>query len=232
MTGSLLTVALCVTFGTGPFGYGGTGCTTCGTAGGNFGNGGYSAGGYADGGYGGGVVYGGSMGSAGAYGDQLYPFDSAEPWLHGYFQEISPYAGYHKFRPYNYKHVLSQSQAAAGWGIAANMPYSQQWWHRYEQRARMRKPITQLESSPDGATAAASRWDAAPGLEASQAWTPASGTIAGASPVDPVSYDRRLQIELLQQQLQQQSIRLQEMQNAFPQQSQPTYQQFAPQYQR
>src|SRR5690606_35224698 len=38
----------------------------------------------------------------------------------------------HAFRPYNYQHVFSQSQQAAAWGMPSVLPYSQQFWHRYE----------------------------------------------------------------------------------------------------
>ena len=55
--------------------------------------------------------------TGGIYGDPRFPFDSQYPWQHGYFQEISPYSGYHYFKPYNYRHVLSQTQTANGWGI-------------------------------------------------------------------------------------------------------------------
>ena len=65
--------------------------------------------------------------TSGLYGDPLYPFDSQYPWQHGYFQEISPYSGYHYFKPYNYRHVLSQTQTAAGWGITPQLAYSQQF---------------------------------------------------------------------------------------------------------
>lgn len=78
-----------------------------------------------------------SSGLTGSYGEQLYPYEAQEPWLHGYFQEIPAYGGYHSFRPYNYKHVLSQSQTAAGFGMSPVMPYSQQFWHRYENRANL-----------------------------------------------------------------------------------------------
>ena len=78
------------------------------------------------------------------FGGQLYPFDGQEPWLHGYFQEIPAYGGYNAFRPYNYKHVLSQSQTAAGWGMQPTMPYSQQFWHRYHAPATM-SPATNAE---------------------------------------------------------------------------------------
>lgn len=57
-------------------------------------------------------------------------FDCPQPWLHGYIQEVPAYSGLHAFRPYNYKHVFSQSQVAAGWGIAPTAPYSQQYWNR------------------------------------------------------------------------------------------------------
>jgi hypothetical protein len=75
--------------------------------------------------------------SAAPLGDELYPYDAPEPWLHGYFQEIPAYGGYQAFRPYNYKHVLSQAQTSGGWGMSPQMPYSQQFWHRYHQRATM-----------------------------------------------------------------------------------------------
>ncbi|QDT99373.1 hypothetical protein [Gimesia aquarii] len=82
---------------------------------------------------GGPVTSGGVTG--GIFGDELYPFDSQHPWQHGYFQEISPYSGYHFFRPYNYRHVLSQSQVAAGWGITPQLSYSQHFWNRYQEQA-------------------------------------------------------------------------------------------------
>jgi len=78
-----------------------------------------------------------SSGVSGGYGDQLYTYEQQDPWLHGYFQEIPAYGGHHYFRPYNYKHVLSQSQTAAGFGMSPVMPYSQQFWHRYENRANL-----------------------------------------------------------------------------------------------
>jgi len=73
--------------------------------------------------------------TGGIFGDQLYPFDSQYPWQHGYFQEISPYSGYHYFRPYNYRHVLSQTQTANGWGITPQLAYSQHFWNRYHEQA-------------------------------------------------------------------------------------------------
>lgn len=73
----------------------------------------------------------------GGGGDQLYPFDSPEPWLKGYFQEIPAYGGHSTFRPHNYKHVLAQTQVAGGWGINPTMAYSHQWYHRYRNRSGM-----------------------------------------------------------------------------------------------
>lgn len=71
--------------------------------------------------------------------EQRYPFDSQQNWVHGYFQDIPAYGGHHVFKPYNYKDVLSQSQTAAGWGERPNMPYSQQFWHKYHDQATMLK---------------------------------------------------------------------------------------------
>ncbi len=110
----------------------------------------YGAADYAAGGYGAAVGYGGygysnpSGGFIGGHfglaGEPMFRYDAQEPWLHGYFQEIPAYGGHHAFRPYNYKQLLAQSQAAAGWGLSATMPYSQQFWHRYEEKAKMLKP--------------------------------------------------------------------------------------------
>lgn len=105
--------------------------------------------------YGGGVPYGGGgggmmMGDAsfasgggapGSGAEQLYPFDSQDPWHHGHFQEIPAYGGYNYFRPYNYKHVLSQSQVVGGWGMSPTMPYSQEYFRRLrEQPATEQRP--------------------------------------------------------------------------------------------
>ena len=58
--------------------------------------------------------------------ESRYPFDAQDPWLHGYYQETPAYAGFHAFRPYNYKHVFAQSQLAAEWGGSPTAPYSHQ----------------------------------------------------------------------------------------------------------
>ena len=68
---------------------------------------------------------------AGGDGVQLYPYDQQDPWLHGYFQRYPAYGGFASFRPYNYRHVFSQTQIATGWGSAHGMPYSQQFWNKY-----------------------------------------------------------------------------------------------------
>lgn len=71
--------------------------------------------------------------------EQRHPFDSQQNWVHGYFQDLPAYGGHHTFRPHNYKDVLSQSQTAAGWGERPAMPYSQQFWHKYQDQATMLK---------------------------------------------------------------------------------------------
>jgi hypothetical protein len=68
--------------------------------------------------------------TAGAPGEPRFPFDCPAPWLHGYIQETPAYPGFHSFHPYNYKHVLVQSQIVGGWGLSHTSPYSQQYWHR------------------------------------------------------------------------------------------------------
>ncbi len=64
--------------------------------------------------------------------EPLYPYDDQEPWKHGYLQVIPFYGGYHSGRPYNYHHVFSQTQTSVGWGMPHGLPYSQQWWTRFE----------------------------------------------------------------------------------------------------
>ncbi|MCA8998056.1 MAG: hypothetical protein KDA80_13755 [Planctomycetaceae bacterium] len=64
--------------------------------------------------------------------EPLFSYDDQEPWKHGYIQAMPFYGGWTYFRPYNYHHVFSQVPTAAGWGMSAGMPYSQQFWHKYE----------------------------------------------------------------------------------------------------
>ena len=155
MATSLGAMALIATLGIGPFGHGSAGCPTC-PSGGY-----YSAvpsAGYAFPrspavGYGymapaippGGSVMAGMPSVVGTYGsgssfDQLNPYDSPSPWMHGYFQHMPAYGGFRSFRPYNYKHVLSQSTTAGQWGMSPVMPYSQQFWHRYQDKASLTAP--------------------------------------------------------------------------------------------
>jgi len=79
-------------------------------------------------GYGGAYNGPGSVGSS----EPLFRYDDQERWKHGWVRNVPYYEGFHSFRPYNYHHVFSQAQTAAGWGMPATMPYSQQFWHRYE----------------------------------------------------------------------------------------------------
>ena len=112
-------------------------CATCPPGGGMAFSPGMASGSWAAGSGGGYNPYDSVAAGGGGGGDQLYPFDSPEPWLHGHFQELPAYSGYSSFRPHNYKHVLAQMQTASRWGIPPTMPYSHQWYHRYRQRAGM-----------------------------------------------------------------------------------------------
>jgi hypothetical protein len=95
--------------------------------------------------YGGGDYYGpASVGSS----EPLFSYDDQEPWKHGYLQVMPYYGGHHVFLPYNYKSVFAQSQVAAGWGMPNVMPYSQQFWHRYEQQADLSQPRPAPEPLP------------------------------------------------------------------------------------
>ncbi len=91
-----------------------------------------------------GLTYGSGSGS-----EQLYPYDSPAPWMHGYIQHVPAYGGFRYFRPYNYKHALAQSTTAGQWGISPAMPYSQQFWHRYEDRASLNPPPGSSTSQAD-----------------------------------------------------------------------------------
>ena len=92
--------------------------------------------------YGGGATYGGDFYGPASVGssEPLFDYDDQEPWKHGYLQVMPFYGGFHFYRPYNYKQVFAQSQTAAGWGMPNTMPYSQQFWHRYEQQADLSLP--------------------------------------------------------------------------------------------
>jgi hypothetical protein len=79
--------------------------------------------------------------------DTLLPYNSQEAWMHGHFQEIGAYAGTQYFRPYNYKHVFAQADLSYRWGQPQGMPYSQQWWHRYQSRAALNPDAAKLQMS-------------------------------------------------------------------------------------
>ncbi|NOX56979.1 MAG: hypothetical protein GXP27_21570 [Planctomycetes bacterium] len=151
MATGLGAMALVTALGIGPFGHGGMGCPTCGPSG--YYSAAPSAGyvypaapGYAAAGVpsAGGFMTG-TPAVAGPYGagssmGQLNPYDSPSPWMHGYIQHLPVYGGFRYFRPYNYKHVLSQSTTAGQWGMSPTMPYSQQFWHRYQDKASLTPP--------------------------------------------------------------------------------------------
>ena len=146
MLGSLEVVLLTAAVGIGPFGYGAGGCSTCAS--------GYGYGGAmpADAYYGGMATVGAYPSMGAAYGsgssmDQLYPYDAPDPWMHGYFQSMPAYGGFRYFRPYNYKHALAQSQTAGQWGISPAMPYSQQFWHRYQDKASLNPNVAQQNTA-------------------------------------------------------------------------------------
>lgn len=154
MSSSLWALAAIVALGGGPYD-----CQTCnqGGYGGGF-VGGAPVGGFS--GYGGGMSSAGGTGGglystgmglngySGSNGDTLLPWDTQEAWMHSYFQEIGAYPGYTHFRPYNYKHVFAQTDLSYRWGQPQGMPYSQQWWHRYQVRASLTPPIqTQMSQT-------------------------------------------------------------------------------------
>lgn len=68
--------------------------------------------------------------------DPLSPYDAPPPRLHGYFQEFPASGGYYYFRPYNYRHVFSQSRKAAAWGLPPQRPYSHDLWRKREALSR------------------------------------------------------------------------------------------------
>ena len=91
----------------------------------------------------------GFYGGGGGLSDQMLPYDTQDPQHHGYYQRMPSYGGFNSFRPYNYKHALSQAQAAGGWGLPPVMPYSQQFWNRYQFRASGVQPNLPNMSHPN-----------------------------------------------------------------------------------
>ncbi|MEZ6059985.1 MAG: hypothetical protein R3C19_06460 [Planctomycetaceae bacterium] len=118
-----------------------------------------------------GVMYSDSI--AAGTGGQLFPFDRQDPWLHGQYQRVPAYGGFNSFRPYNYRHVLSQTQIATSvWGASHGTPYSQQFWNRYRQpylngnlhsqAVPVQRPLQQVQNSGYGVPAAPVSYQAAP----------------------------------------------------------------------
>lgn len=145
--------------------------------------------------------------TGGQYGhEQLYPYDAYDNWVHGHFQEIPAYGGFHFFRPYNYKHLLSQSQVAGGWGMSPTMPYSQEYFRKF---APATSPLDVPEGSmPIRRQVPAWQPDAPRGLGTDY---PSALRPAPLSPVDPASYlpGRNPRAERLQEQIRRQQIELQ-----------------------
>ncbi len=141
MSSSLWAMTVIMALGGGPFGH----------AGGTMSYGGSSGGGIHSTGM-------GLNGYSGSNRDTLLPWDTQEAWMHGHFQEISPYSGYHFYRPYNYKHVFSQADLAYRLRQPQGMPYSQQWWHRYHPRASLNPhTLTMQTNNPYAADMALQR---------------------------------------------------------------------------
>ncbi|MEX0702673.1 MAG: hypothetical protein WD069_11305 [Planctomycetales bacterium] len=182
-------------------------------------------------------------GFGGGYGEQLYPYDSPDAWQHGYFQEIPAYGGFNAFRPYNYKHVLSQSQAAGGWGMAPNLPYSQQFWHRYHDQAAMKQHLSRIGASEYTAELARIRAQHDFAVQQKLAQQPQSlnpnaparlhepwqsAPLAGSQQVDPAGYQQPGRIDDLQNEIRRQAQQLQALQHAIERerqfQAQPGYQ--------
>jgi hypothetical protein len=127
-----------------------------------------------------GYLGGGSVGSQ----EPLFPYDDQETWKHGYLQYVPFYGGYHSGRPYNYHHVFAQTQTSVGWGMPHGLPYSQQWWHRFDSMGDPGRAITE----PNG------YFGYAPSQAQSYQWAqmqapgPSAVYAAPSSPIAPVQY--------------------------------------------
>lgn len=249
-----------------------------GYAGGGYVGGGFPAGGYGYGYGGGGAPAGGyatmGMGSTGAYGtgsavnisggyapqgfytnsggtyDPLYPYDFHETWVHGYWQEMPAYGGYKAFRPYNYKHVLSQSQLAGSWGERANMPYSGEYFRRmqpqasnYDQKYSMHQQQMAMPTAAEIARfRAAQREIPASPASLGRSMTPGEipqgyAELPSSTPIDPAVYVRKPsgaaassshnagkgRVEELEETVRRQQMQIQAMQGNIP----PEYRQAA-----
>ena len=212
MSASLWTLALVAALGQYP------GCSSCAVGGGG-----------SVGGYGGGLATGGCEGfdssGYGLSGDQLYPYDQPDPWLHGYFQEIPAYGGYAHFRAYNYKHVFAQSQVGAAWGMPSREPYSHDYFNR------LRQPATvSLRNSPrysnlgdrSSVLDARGQFDNTPvtvldSRSLGPIMTPpgTGSALPAGREVDPAAFVRPARFEDLQEQVRQQNQQLQALRQAL-----------------
>jgi hypothetical protein len=122
----------------------------------------------------------GSVGSN----EPLFPYDDQEQWKHGYLHVVPFYGGYHAGRPYNYHHVFAQTQTSVGWGMPHGLPYSQQWWHKFEHMGDPGRVMTE----PNGyygyapASNGGQLWAQAPALPAPVIYTEAM-PVSGVAPV-------------------------------------------------
>jgi hypothetical protein len=130
-----------------------------------------------------GPTYGGS--------EPLYSYDDQEVWKHGWLQIMPYYGGHQTFRPYNYKQVISQSAQAAAWGMPPTMPYSQQYYHRYENLPGSEIPaLSDIQPAPYGPHPSAfhqPQWDAL--QHSPMTHTGFDQRSAAASPTSPAPVD-------------------------------------------
>ena len=233
MSSSLWAITVIAALGGGPYD-----CQTCNQSG--------FVGGAPVGGFSGASGYGGSGGGlystgmglngySGSNGDTLLPYDTQEAWMHGYFQEIGAYPGYTHFKPYNYKHVFSQADLSYRWGQPAGMPYSQQWWHRYQIRASLTTPVqAQLSQAQANYDVEMARLRAWRDFQAEQARSapPAHYNYAPMNAAPQYTFDPATQANLQQQPgVRTYVIPAAPMQNNFPRSNEaPMIQEFDPQF--
>lgn len=164
--------------------------------------------------------------TGGIFGDDRYPFDSQYPWQHGYFQEISPYSGYHYFKPYNYRHVLSQTQTAGGWGITPQLAYSQHFWNRYQEQATWKNyALPPREEDIEKIQKRKREYQEQREQKSSSYYPPQTSMV-------PVQYQYPQQQQPVQQQQYQQQPRFQQPQQQFQQPTQQFQQPSQQQYQQ
>jgi hypothetical protein len=134
-----------------------------------------------------GIEYSGTV--AGGDGVQLYPYDQQDPWLHGYYQRYPAYGGFASYRPYNYRHVLAQTQIASGWGGSHGMPYSHQFWNKY----RSSYLDQNLHSQAQPGRSAASSYSRHPETQAQPLIQRPGAPFYPASTIRPIAYESAAQ---------------------------------------